>query len=480
MIGAIVTIASGYRPMQTNRRLTLLLRCGAIILLALALVAALGSTGILGAGANPAPSSHADAARAPLAAPAVTGPEVFRTGYIPWLIFILIVFALLVALLLWLTLTRNQKRSRLDPHNLWTLSIAFSILCALGVLAIWIVITLAPFPQGSGTPVLSQSDLDRYLAAQPAAPSSQPRIVIPTGVFIQSIEFTSAFDPVVSGVIWQQYGSDVPTEVTRGFSLPEGSDMQSAEAYRITEGDTQVIGWTFRATLRQQFIYNQYPFDRHYIWVHVDPADLTHNVVLTPDFASYTTLRPEALPGVQPTLVLENWDLRQAFFSYHTHTYNTNLGINQSTRQTGYPELYFTVGISRQIISAFITYVVPPLVALVMLFGILLLTTRRQERREPAGWSSTNVLAYTAALFFVVIVSHVNLRQQISASGILYLGWFYFLTYLAILLVSINAVVFILTGERGLIQREDNLISKLLYWPVLTFALLIITIVVFI
>jgi hypothetical protein len=456
--------------MQTTRPLTLLLRCGAVILLALTLLAALGSMGILGASANPAPTT--------------TRPEVFRSDYHPWLIFILVVFALLVALLLWLLLTRNQTRnqksSRLDPHNLWTLSIAFSILCALAVLAIWIVITLAPFPQGSGTPILSQSDLDSYLAAQPAAPSSQPRILIPTGVFIQSIEFTSAFDPVVSGVIWQKYGPDVPAEVTRGFTLPEGSDMQSAEAYRITEGDTQLIGWTFRATLRQQFIYNQYPFDRHYVWVRVDPADLTHNVALTPDFASYTTMRPEALPGVQPTLVLENWDLRQAFFSYHTHNYNTNLGINQSTRQTGYPELYFTVGISRQIISAFITYVVPPLIALVMLFGILLLTTRRQDRREPAGWNSTNVLAYTAALFFVVIVSHVNLRQQISASGILYLGWFYFLTYLAILLVSINAVVFILASERRIIQHEDNLISKLLYWPVLTFALLIITVAVFV
>jgi hypothetical protein len=135
---------------------------------------------------------------------------------------------------------------------------------------------------------------------------------------------------------------------------------------------------------------------------------------------------------------------------------------------------------SRQIISAFIAYIVPPLVALVMLFGVLLLTTRLRERQESAGWNSTNVLAYTAALFFVVIVSHVNLRQQVSASGVLYLGWFYFLTYLAILLVSINAVVFILASEQRLIQLEDNLISKLLYWPVLTFALLVINVAVFI
>ena len=138
--------------MQTTRPLTLLLRCGAGALLALALLAALGSMGVLGARATPMPSTHSAATRAQPTAPAVTGPAVFRTGYIPWLIFILVVFALLVALLLWVTLTRNQKRSRLDPHNLWTLSIAFSILCALAVLAIWIVLIVAPFPQGSGTP----------------------------------------------------------------------------------------------------------------------------------------------------------------------------------------------------------------------------------------------------------------------------------------------------------------------------------------
>jgi len=134
---------------------------------------------------------------------------------------------------------------------------------------------------------------------------------------------------------------------------------------------------------------------------------------------------------------------------------------------------------SRQILTPVIIYVVPPLIALFMLFGILLLTTRRQERRASAGWNSTNALAYCAAVFFVVIVSQVNLRQQINTSGILYLDWFYLLTYCAILLVAINAVVFILASERRIVQHEDNLIAKLLYWPVLTSAMLVITVLVF-
>jgi cytochrome bd-type quinol oxidase subunit 2 len=460
-------------------RSTLLLRGGTGALLALALPAALGMMGVFSVGAGPAQPAHSATPRAQSAPPTGASAEVFRSGYIPWLIFILVVFVLLVALLLWITLTRNQKHRRLDPHNLWTLSIAFSILCALAILAIWIVLVVAPFPQGSGAPLLSQGDLDRYLAARPTEASTQPRILVPTGVFVQSIEFTSAFDPIISGFIWQKYGPQVPADVTRGFVLPDGSDLQSAEAYRFTQGDTQVIGWSFRATLRQQFLYSQYPFDRHYIWVRVDPVDVTHNVVLTPDFSSYTTLQPEALPGVQPELVIENWDLKQAFFSYHTHSYNTNLGIEDYTHQINYPELYYTIGMSRQILSSFVSYVVPPLVALVMLFGVLVLTTRRQDRRDSTGWNSTNVLAFCAALFFVIIVSHVNLRQQVSANGILYLGYFYFLTYFAILLVSVNAILFILPGERGLIQRDDNLLSKLLYWPLLTFALLIITLAVF-
>ncbi len=464
--------------MQTPPRpIALLLRGGAAALLALTLLSAFGVIGVQAGPARPA---------APHAQPAnltPTGPEVFYTDYHLALLLILSAFAVLTVLLLWATLRRaraSRKARRLDSRTLWTLSIGFSVLCALAVLAIWLVITLAPFPQGSGDPILSQSDLDHYLAARPSATAGGPRILIPTGVFIQSIKFDSAFDPVVSGYVWQVYGPDVPQDVTRGFILPDGDDIQSAEAYRETRGGAQVIGWSFQATLRQEFLYNNYPFDRHYLWVRVDPADVSHNIMLTPDFPSYSTLRPTDLPGVQPKLILEDWQVRQAFFSYHTNLYNTNLGVGDLARLSRQPELYYSVGLSRHILGAFITYIIPPLVALIMLFGVLILTTRRQTLRDSAGWSSTNVLAYTAALFFVIIVSHVNLRQQVSANGVLYLGWFYILTYLAILLVSINAVVFILASERQLIQREDNLVSKLLYWPVFSFALLVITVVVFI
>lgn len=402
---------------------------------------------------------------------------VFRADYHIALLAILGALLLLSALLLAL-FARDPKR-RYQPQNLWALSSGFSILCVLAVLAIWVLLSIAAFPQGSGSPVLSQQDVDRYLAAQPAVPAEQPRILIPTGVFVQTIEFTTAFDPIVSGVIWQRYGPDVPADVARGFTLPDGSDLQSAEAYRTTEGDTQVIGWSFRATLRQSFQYDTYPFDRHFFWVRVFPADQTHNIVLTPDFAAYSSVRPQDMPGIASTFVLENWDVKQSFFSYHTEVYNTNLGIATSTRPAGYPALYYTIGMSRQILTPVIIYVVPPLIALFMLFGILLLTTRRQERRASAGWNSTNALAYCAAVFFVVIVSQVNLRQQINTSGILYLDWFYLLTYCAILLVAINAVVFILASERRIIQHEDNLIAKLLYWPVLTSAMLVITVLVF-
>jgi hypothetical protein len=461
--------------MQTTRPLTLLLRCGVGALLALTLFSALGGVGVFSASANPGPSATTPS----LPSSYPVGNELFRSDYKPWIIGILCVFALATILLYWAMIARRPKHPRLDLRARWTLSIGFSILCALAILTIWITLSLAPFPQGDGVPILSQHDLDRYLTAQTAAAPGQPRILIPTGVFVESIEFTSAFNPIVSGYIWQKYTPQIPADVARGFVLPDATDLTSDEAYHLTEGDTQVIGWSFRATLRQVFDYDQYPFDRQYLWVRVNPADHTHNVVLTPDFASYTTMRPEALPGVQPTLVIENWDLRQTFFNYHTAAYNTNLGIDHSTRQTDYPELYYSIGLSRQILGAFITYIIPPLIALIMLFGVLMLTTRRQDRRDSSGWNSTNALAFCAALFFVVIVSHVNLRQQVSAGGILYLGWFYFLTYFAILLVSVNAILFILAGDQFLLQREDNLVAKLLYWPILTFVMLVITVAVF-
>jgi hypothetical protein len=70
---------------------------------------------------------------------------VFRADYHIALLAILGALLLLSALLLAL-FARDPKR-RYQPQNLWALSSGFSILCVLAVLAIWVLLSIAAFPQ---------------------------------------------------------------------------------------------------------------------------------------------------------------------------------------------------------------------------------------------------------------------------------------------------------------------------------------------
>ncbi len=119
----------------------------------------------------------------------------------------------------------------------------------------------------------NQADVDAYLHSElshdPSAPGGA--WLIPTGVFVQSLQFNTANNVQVSGYVWQKYADNIPADITRGFVLPEAvaEAYRSTEAYRVHENGAEVIGWYFSATLRQSFDYGHYPFDRQDVWLRI-------------------------------------------------------------------------------------------------------------------------------------------------------------------------------------------------------------------
>jgi hypothetical protein len=53
--------------------------------------------------------------------------------------------------------------------------------------------------------------------------------------------------------------------------------------------------------------------------------------------------------------------------------------------------------------------------------------------------------------------------------------YFYFVTYFAILGVAANVLLFTLT-ENGMVRLQDNLVPKLLFWPMLLGAWFLVTV----
>ena len=157
--------------------------------------------------------------------------------------------------------------------------------------------------------------------------------------------------------------------------------------------------------------------------------------------------------------------------------YGTNLGRPGAGARR--PELYFNMEVRRYFLDPFIAQVVPLAVAVALLFATLVTASRRDTEGRQPGFSATDVVLGCAALFFVIIFEHLALRDSLRSPRIMYFEYFYFLTYITLMTVSIDALIFGARTRIRLIEFGDNMIPKLAFWPMFLGVLLIITVTVF-
>ena len=381
-----------------------------------------------------------------------------------------------VLLLLVYSATR-RKRSLLF---LWTACLVFAVVLVLEIVIIWhVALRYTPYSRPGTEIIYDQASLKGFINAwRLSVPEDHPGncVTVPTGVFVQSLEFTNANNVHVSGNIWQRYDSRVPGDVTRGFILPEAVESTITEVFRRKDEAGETIGWSFQATLRQEFDYSRYPLDSKDMWLRLRPADFDRNILLTPDLGSYTVMDPKTLPGVEKQIVLAEWNARESFFSYVKNSYNTYFGRPFGCAVGSSPELYFTIIIARRFINPFVNSLLPFLVISAILFCTQLLVYSSEENVRRFNISVGEFLAACSGLLFSVLIAHNGLRASIAASGFLYLENFYFVMYGAIIVVMVNTFCVAYGNTSFLITHRDNLIIKLLFWPVILGVLLLITV----
>ena len=358
--------------------------------------------------------------------------------------------------------------------------VSLAFLVVLGI--VWARVNAAPLTSNPDDTVVSTPEAaTRYLAAHvPASEdnSEQPTF-IPTGMYIESVQFTGPYNVSVSGFVWQRYANDLPQDISKGFLLPEAEDASISEVYRVQQGDEELIGWSFQGTIREQFDYHKYPLDRQQIWIQLWHADFERNVYLTPDFGAYTSLDPAALPGLDQDFVLENWSIQRSFFSYRTNPYNSDFGFDSYVAEQSQPELYFNISAKRDVFSASISRAIVPIVILIQLFVLVAVIGTNRERLEQFGVRPGAVIFTGAAFFFAVLLAQNALRSEVQEAGLVYLESLYIITYLVILAVAINSVLLVAYPNIRLFRDNDNLWVEVLYWPLILLALILITFLTF-
>jgi hypothetical protein len=199
-------------------------------------------------------------------------------------------------------------------------------------------------------------------------------------------------------------------------------------------------------------------------------------VVLVPALGSYELLMPSALPGIDKTLVLPGWDMDHSYFSYVAQNTQTSAAAPVSLSHLLPYDLSFNLVTQRQFLDPFVSSILPIIVIACLLFGLLIVGSKNNQKVSATGFKATDVLRASAALLFPALLAQVNLRSKIGGNEIIYIEYFYFILYVAILGVSANALTFTL-GDRGVSQVRDNLIPKLLFWPAILGACFAVTLI---
>lgn len=372
-------------------------------------------------------------------------------------------------------------------HNkrLWLIALLISLTCIVLVASKW---NQVQREHGSlEDRVNDKADLQRVLSAGDTVEFKNGRqpILIPTGYFIQSLAFNSASDVNVTGYIWQKYPTDFPAEITKSFIFPEEVNSSSTTLREVYSGrgvqdgiEYELLGWYFDVTLRQSFDYSKYPLDFLTVWLRLWPKEMKNDyrVLFVPDFDAYADTSQHRF-GLDQEIVQGEWDIDETFFSYNSIPYDTDFGFFTQVEELSYKEFLINIGMKRKFINAFVINLVPLLIVALLLFAQLMTVTARGPLVSRFDFTASSAIATCSALFFVVLLAHIQVRQQFASSELVYIENFYLVMYTAILFTALNAYLFALDqdAKSNLITWRDNLLPKLAFWPVLLGTITLIT-----
>jgi hypothetical protein len=373
--------------------------------------------------------------------------------------------------------------------KLWTAVTLISILFVSGIGFIWHLTLNKPVEadlKEDSYIITDKSVLKKFMRIQDSIHLTMHEKLpdpIPTGTFIENIEFVNANTLGLSGFVWQKLDSVTRKTFNEGVFFPETAPDAEAlsieEIYREEENGTLSIGWYFRVAIRQKLEFKPYPFDRQIINLRLWQKDgITETAFLIPDIDAYTFTNPSMAPGIVEDIPLRGWKLKGSYYDFEKMNYNTTFGVRNNFANNARYELNFNIVTERKFLGPFITNFIPLIVISLLLFTIVV-SSSKKDKNQSFGFTGFGVLEVCAAFFFVVILAHIDLRNLLGVQEIIYLDYFYFLIYIKILIYAVNSILFTKYENIWLVQFRDNLFPILLYWPVYLLVAFLITCYVF-
>ena len=332
-------------------------------------------------------------------------------------------------------------------------------------------------------PIVDTTSLESYISQQDIRaetlkiPKSR---AIPTGIYIERMDFADSYNVNIGGFIWQKYPLGLVDDVEIGFRLPQMSPFAEAsyieESYReeiIAKEGVEgylLVGWDVRVTLRLNLEYKNYPFDKRHLDIKILPASLGDNLMLVPDISGYSSTNRARKSGISPAIKLPGNNISETYFNFSTDDYQTDFGFSKSGVSQNIPALHFNIHQKRKLLNSFVTYLIPIFVTLSLIY-ILILSCAKTEARQ-------GIIESMAAFFFVLIFSHIDLRKDIVTADLMFMEYFYFITYAAIILSTFNLISYT-KSTVSFFDYNNNQIFRVCYFPAFFLVLLIVMLIKF-
>ncbi|MEB3198634.1 MAG: hypothetical protein VKP62_15665 [Candidatus Sericytochromatia bacterium] len=327
-------------------------------------------------------------------------------------------------------------------------------------------------------PILDHDALARYQAklSQRAQAEGQPQPrFVRTGLYVRTVEFNSEQDVRLGGTIWQRFKLGEDDAVPRGVRFPESISRNSAslvEVMRKRINGYEVVGWDFDQVIRSPKRFEAYPLNDILLALHIWPQELTGQVMLVPDLDAYPLMDPQVRPGVDTHLVTTR-PLEESFFGLKSLAFGTNFGDPKFAGELRYPELAYIMNFRNDMYVPVFANLFP-----ILMIAILLFATLMNQSKTPGNWG---VFGMVSGLFFSLAVAQVKLREMFETETLVYLEQFYVVLYVALALVCLNTLLLSRPPEQrpAWVAYRENLLPRVLFWPVLTGTLACLTLRIF-
>ncbi len=309
---------------------------------------------------------------------------------------------------------------------------------------------------------------------------------VPTGLLVT--EMLADGDLLkVSGVVWQRLplgpeGAPAPDDALPGWAgveVANAVEAEQAEVYRRLVDGELVVGWRFTWSVADQTEDRWYPISERRMTLDLVPATFSEPVLLVPDISGYDLIVPAALPGVARAVELPGWTPHRSSFSFVDRAWPVDFGLGREALISLVPTLRFETVHRLQLINPLVTYLLPEVILFVLMFALLLVTSADPERAERFGLNAAAAIGTYGTLFFIAVLEHISLRDALAASHMVYFEWFFIVTYVGLLLLTLDALLVAGDAPLRVITYGDNLLARLLFWPLLTGSLLVVTVVMF-